>query len=50
MLIEIKPYEQETLAVRFKAGREDFSKILQAIRKSTKQSLGSGSVHLDYPR
>ena len=33
MFIEIKPYEQETLAVRFKAGREDFSKILQAIKK-----------------
>nr|WP_222864170.1 hypothetical protein [Treponema sp. Marseille-Q3903] len=50
MFIEIKPYEQETLAIRFKAGREDFSKILQAIKKSTEQSLGSGAVHLDYPR
>ena len=50
MFIEIKPYEQETLAVRFKAGREDFSKILQAIKKTIKQSLGPGSVHLDYPR
>ena len=33
MFIEIQPYEKETLSVRFKAGREDFSKILQAIKK-----------------
>ena len=33
MFIEIQPYENETLSVRFKAGREDFSKILQAIKK-----------------
>ena len=32
MFIEIQPYENETLSVRFKAGREDFSKILQAIK------------------
>ena len=33
MFIEIRPYEKERLSVRFKAGREDFSKILQAIKK-----------------
>jgi integron integrase len=33
MFIEIQPYENETLSVRFKADREDFSKILQAIKK-----------------
>ncbi len=33
MFVEIKPYEKETLSVRFKADREDFSKILQAIKK-----------------
>ena len=33
MFVEIKPYEKETLSVRFKANREDFSKILQAIKK-----------------
>ncbi len=33
MFIEIKPYEKETLSVCFKADREDFSKILQAIKK-----------------
>lgn len=26
MFIEIQPYENETLSVRFKAGREDFLK------------------------
>ena len=33
MFIEIRPYEKERLSVCFKAGGEDFSKILQAIRK-----------------
>ncbi|TWI73133.1 integrase-like protein [Treponema putidum] len=33
MFIEIKPYEKERLSVRFKADGEDFSKILQSIKK-----------------
>ena len=33
MFIEIRPYEKERLSVRFKAEGEDFSKILQAIKK-----------------
>ena len=33
MFIEIKPYEKERLSVRFKAEGEDFSKILQSIKK-----------------
>ena len=33
MFIEIRPYEKERLSVRFKAEGEDFSKILQSIKK-----------------
>ena len=33
MFIEIKPYEKERLSVRFKAEGEDFSKIMQSIKK-----------------
>ena len=33
MFIEIKPYEKERLSVRFKAEGDDFSKILQSIKK-----------------
>ena len=33
MFIEIRPYEKERLSVRFKAEGDDFSKILQAIKK-----------------
>ena len=48
MFVEIKPYEKETLSVRFKANREDFSKIFQAIKKSIEQSLAADSVLWDY--
>lgn len=33
MFIEIRPYEKERLSVRFKAEGDDFSKILQSIKK-----------------
>lgn len=33
MFVEIRPYENETLSVNFKAQGEDFSKVLQAIKK-----------------
>ena len=33
MFVEIRPYEKERLSVSFKAAGEDFSKILQAIKK-----------------
>ena len=44
MFIEIRPYEKERLSVCFKAGGEDFSKILQAIRKVPNRAWNPASV------